>query len=126
MFIKMHVAFVLLNNNLNQIRKECFYILLNKEIYKIFFKFQISYYLRVNEQQREATDVSSSSITPRVPKTRRKEPYMCNKCGRVLSSASSYYVHMKQHSGHKPYRCTECPATFCRKPYLEVKFFYSL
>lgn len=41
-------------------------------------------------------------------------------CGKVLSSASSYYVHMKLHSGNKPYHCTACDASFCRKPYLEV------
>ncbi|KAL1122384.1 hypothetical protein AAG570_003789 [Ranatra chinensis] len=27
---------------------------------------------------------------------------------------------MKQHSGNKPYHCTVCEASFCRKPYLEV------
>ena len=44
----------------------------------------------------------------------------CNICGRVLSSASSYYVHMKVHSNSKPFQCTSCEASFCRKPYLEV------
>ncbi|EGI68111.1 Zinc finger protein 248 [Acromyrmex echinatior] len=27
---------------------------------------------------------------------------------------------MKLHSGNKPYHCTVCEASFCRKPYLEV------
>ncbi|XP_056633114.1 zinc finger protein 248-like isoform X1 [Diorhabda sublineata] len=44
----------------------------------------------------------------------------CNVCDKVLSSASSYYVHMKKHSNNKPYQCTHCDASFCRKPYLEV------
>ncbi|VEN60422.1 unnamed protein product [Callosobruchus maculatus] len=44
----------------------------------------------------------------------------CNICGKVLSSASSYYVHLKQHSDNKPYQCSHCEASFCRKPYLEV------
>ena len=48
------------------------------------------------------------------------KPQTCKVCGKVLSSASSYYVHMKLHSGNKPYACTECEASFCRKPYLEV------
>ncbi|KAK9685699.1 Zinc finger, C2H2 type [Popillia japonica] len=45
---------------------------------------------------------------------------MCKICGKVLSSPSSYYVHMKVHSGNKPFGCTQCEATFCRKAYLEV------
>lgn len=54
--------------------------------------------------------------------TTRPKPQQCKICGKVLSSASSYYVHMKQHSGSKPYQCSQCDAAFCRKPYLEVSF----
>lgn len=50
----------------------------------------------------------------------RAKPQACKVCGKVLSSASSYYVHMKLHSGNKPFQCTACEASFCRKPYLEV------
>ncbi|XKL69645.1 hypothetical protein PGB90_007414 [Kerria lacca] len=46
--------------------------------------------------------------------------HSCYVCGKTLSSTSSYYVHMKQHSGHKPYHCPMCDVSFCRKPYLEV------
>ncbi|XP_034246133.1 zinc finger protein 765-like [Thrips palmi] len=52
--------------------------------------------------------------------TRFSTKTTCEICGKVLSSLSSYYVHMKVHSGNKPYACTYCEATFCRKPYLEV------
>lgn len=52
--------------------------------------------------------------------TRFSSKQTCEICGKVLSSLSSYYVHMKVHSGNKPYACTYCEATFCRKPYLEV------
>lgn len=52
--------------------------------------------------------------------TSRSKPQGCKICGKMLSSASSYYVHMKLHSGTKPYRCGVCEAAFCRKPYLEV------
>lgn len=48
------------------------------------------------------------------------KPQTCKICGKVLSSPSSYYVHMKLHSGNKPYACSMCEASFCRKPYLEV------
>lgn len=51
---------------------------------------------------------------------RGSKPQACKVCGKMLSSASSYYVHMKLHSGTKPFACTVCDAAFCRKPYLEV------
>lgn len=52
----------------------------------------------------------------------RTKQQKCTVCGKILASASSYYVHMKLHSGHKPYQCTQCDAAFSRKPYLEVSF----
>lgn len=36
----------------------------------------------------------------------RSKPQACKVCGKMLSSASSYYVHMKLHSGTKPFHCT--------------------
>lgn len=73
-------------------------------------------------------DESSSSDSPLIVdeasnvegQTRFSTKQTCEICGKVLSSLSSYYVHMKVHSGNKPYACTYCEATFCRKPYLEV------
>ncbi|XP_058838145.1 zinc finger protein 717-like isoform X4 [Topomyia yanbarensis] len=50
----------------------------------------------------------------------RSKRQTCKICGKTLSSPSSYYVHMKLHSGTKPFACTVCEAAFCRKPYLEV------
>lgn len=44
----------------------------------------------------------------------------CEICGKVLSSPSSHYVHMKSHSQSKPFQCLLCDVAFCRKPYLEV------
>ncbi|XP_072394785.1 uncharacterized protein [Diabrotica undecimpunctata] len=52
--------------------------------------------------------------------SRKGKQQKCNVCDKVLSSASSYYVHMKKHSNNKPYQCIQCDASFCRKPYLEV------
>ncbi|XP_058462477.1 zinc finger protein OZF-like isoform X3 [Malaya genurostris] len=59
--------------------------------------------------------VNNHSTT--VSRTKRQT---CKVCGKTLSSPSSYYVHMKLHSGTKPFACTVCEAAFCRKPYLEV------
>lgn len=52
--------------------------------------------------------------------TSLSKPQACKVCGKILLSASSYYVHMKLHSGTKPFQCTVCDVAFCRKPYLEV------
>lgn len=47
------------------------------------------------------------SITPQTNAAQtRSKPQACKICGKMLSSASSYYVHMKLHSGTKPFACT--------------------
>lgn len=65
-------------------------------------------------------DLPSSTPVPTTTSVSRSKPQACRICGRVLASTSSYYVHLKSHSNNKPYRCTQCEACFCRKPYLEV------
>jgi hypothetical protein len=46
----------------------------------------------------------TSSTTGTTPRSSSK-PQACKVCGKILSSASSYYVHMKLHSGSKPFQC---------------------
>ncbi|KAF3427355.1 hypothetical protein E2986_12132 [Frieseomelitta varia] len=79
--------------------------------------------------QQQQTDIMTSMFEQQIKSepmgfysvaSSRSKPQPCKVCGKVLSSASSYYVHMKLHSGNKPYHCTVCEASFCRKPYLEV------
>lgn len=81
------------------------------------------------EDKSTMTDKNVLSNLPAPPATAAKpakktsneyKTHSCYVCGKVLSSTSSYYVHMKQHSGHKPYHCPMCDVSFCRKPYLEV------
>lgn len=68
----------------------------------------------------EKSDHQSISLNNKPDIIHRPKAQACKVCGKVLSSASSYYVHMKLHSGSKPFHCTVCEASFCRKPYLEV------
>ncbi|XP_050302212.1 zinc finger protein 260-like isoform X2 [Anthonomus grandis grandis] len=63
-------------------------------------------------------DLNDKPMSPIVDK--KPKPQTCKICNKTLASASSYYVHMKQHSASKPFMCTNCNAAFCRKPYLEV------
>ncbi|CAG5095451.1 Similar to ZKSCAN4: Zinc finger protein with KRAB and SCAN domains 4 (Homo sapiens) [Cotesia congregata] len=55
----------------------------------------------------------------------RAKPQPCKVCGKVLSSASSYYVHMNQfaihirtHTASTTYECNICGRTFVRDSYL--------
>lgn len=68
---------------------------------------------------------SSRTPVPTSTSVSRSKPQACRICGRVLASTSSYYVHLKSHSNNKPYRCTQCEACFCRKPYLEVSIVFN-
>lgn len=59
------------------------------------------------------SDVTKQELTGGMPlsissqsSTSRSKPQACKVCGKMLSSASSYYVHMKLHSGTKPFACT--------------------
>ncbi|XP_031639270.1 zinc finger protein 2 homolog [Contarinia nasturtii] len=70
---------------------------------------------------KQELNTGQMSVTPQTNSSHtRSKPQACKVCGKMLSSASSYYVHMKLHSGTKPFSCTVCDAAFCRKPYLEV------
>lgn len=71
--------------------------------------------VNLNEPVVPTQPVNSHSTAPS-----RSKRQTCKVCGKTLSSPSSYYVHMKLHSGTKPFACTVCEAAFCRKPYLEV------
>lgn len=55
---------------------------------------------QIIHQTHVGTATQTTSTTPRASK-----PQACKVCGKILSSASSYYVHMKLHSGTKPFQC---------------------
>lgn len=48
---------------------------------------------------------AGTTTTQTTTTSRGSKPQACKVCGKVLSSASSYYVHMKLHSGTKPFNC---------------------
>lgn len=50
--------------------------------------------------------ISTQPTTNSTTSSSRSKPQACKVCGKMLSSASSYYVHMKLHSGTKPFQCT--------------------
>ncbi|GLV34965.1 regular [Carabus blaptoides fortunei] len=67
-----------------------------------------------SENNSESSEQQFNDDTLKNQSTSRGKPQACKVCGKMLSSASSYYVHMKLHSGTKPFQCTICDAAFCR------------
>jgi hypothetical protein len=49
------------------------------------------------------------------PKTNRHKRFFKCKvdgCGRTFAKSCNMQVHLRKHTGHKPYSCPHCPKTF--------------
>lgn len=46
--------------------------------------------------------------------------FQCLFCGKVFNYLSSLKVHIRRHSGEKPYNCTVCGKRFAQKTYLKL------
>ncbi|XP_024246349.1 zinc finger protein 2 isoform X1 [Oncorhynchus tshawytscha] len=49
-----------------------------------------------------------------------EKPYVCKECGKSFSEASSHCKHMMIHSGVKPFKCQDCGKDFARMWHLRV------
>lgn len=53
-----------------------------------------------------------------IQKQEQRGQYICNKCGKILTTSKGFIIHKQGHLKQKPYPCNQCPRQFVQKTHL--------
>ena len=79
----------------------------------LFLQFQISELAKLFEAGRPKTQQSPTTRQSGKPKTKpRPRNHVCETCGKAFPVPAKLDIHMRSHTGARPYACWLCGQTF--------------